>query len=230
MLHMRFLLVPLLIIGCSSSSPDPLPRAPADLVSVGSGPALSYLVLGDSTAVAVGGTYENGIAMMTTRHLARDRAVTMKNLAVSGARVRDVLREQLPRIAGFRPDVVLLDVGANDVTHLTSASSIERDLREIVASLRAKNPDVRIIVTGSADMSTPPRIPRLLRPLAGRRTRALNEVFVRESESLRLDFAPIAAETGPLFKKDPSLFSEDRFHPNDRGYATWIAVINRTLG
>jgi len=227
---MRFLLVPLLIVGCSSSSPEASLRAPENLVTVGSGPALRYLVLGDSTAVAVGGTYENGIAMMTTRHLARDRAVTMKNLAVSGARLRDVRREQLPRIAGFRPDVVLLDVGANDVTHLTSAKSIEGDFREIVASLRAINPDARIIVTGSADMTTPPRIPRLLRPLAGQRTRSLNKVFMRKSEALGLDFAPIAAETGPLFKKDPSLFSEDRFHPNDRGYATWIAVINRTLG
>lgn len=190
---------------------------------------LHYLVLGDSTAVAEGGTYDHGIARQTARHLARSHFVEMKNLAVSGARVNDVLREQLPRIGGFQPDVVLLDVGANDVIHLTTARSAERDLHAIIAALRQRSCDVRIVVTGSADMSTPPRIPRVLRWLAARRTRALNRVFVRAVERESLAFAAIAAETGPLFRRDRSLFHADRFHPNDRGYATWIAVITPAL-
>lgn len=197
---------------------------------IGEGPAqLRYLVLGDSTAVGIGGSYDSGIARETARHLAGGRVVSMKNLAVSGAQTTDVRHRQLPLIGDFEPDIVLLDVGANDVTHLTSASSLSRDLEAIHDDLAARNCDVRIVVTGAPDMTTPPRIPRLLRPLAGWRTEVLNEVFMSFVERHGLVFAPIAERTGPLFARDRSLFDADRFHPNDRGYATWIAVIEPAL-
>lgn len=189
--------------------------------------ALTYVILGDSTAAGVGGTYDRGIAVSTTRALERRHRVTMTNLAVSGARIRDVRRPQLPR-AG-RPDLVLLSVGANDVTHFTQIRSMRDDLRAIVQTLRTSNPDVKIVITGSPDMGSPPRIPRLLRGIAGRRTLQVNRMFRAEAERLHLHFAPIADVTGPMFRRDRSLFAEDRFHPNDRGYATWVPVLNEAI-
>jgi lysophospholipase L1-like esterase len=220
----------LLLLCCGTATDRPqAARAPGGVATFGAGQALRYLVLGDSTAVAEGGTYANGIAVETARHLAAGRRVEMVNLGVSGAQTRDVLREQVPRIGAFVPDVVLLDFGANDVTHLTPARAVERDLREIVERVVAINCRVRIVVTGSPDMSAPPRIPRLLRGVAGWRTDVLNRVFRGEVGRSGLTFAPVAAETGSLFKRDKTLFSGDAFHPNDRGYATWIVVINRAL-
>lgn len=219
-----------LLLSCGSTGDrEPPPRAPSGVETFGSGEPLRYLILGDSTTVAVGGTYANGIARETARHLAGGRRVEMMNLGVSGAQVTDVLREQMPRIGSFQPDLILLVAGANDVTHLTPARSIEKDLRPILDGLIDINCHVRIVVTGSPDMSTPPRIPRLLRGVAGWRTNALNRVFREQVERYNLTFAPVADETGPLFARDRTLFSSDAFHPNDRGYATWIAVINPAL-
>lgn len=194
-----------------------------------SGPPLRYVVMGDSTAVAVGGTYENGYAVATARELARTHRITLTNLGISGARMRDLREEQLPHAEALRPDVVLIAAGANDVTHLTRIASMRDSLRVIVTRLRAANPNVRIVITGSPDMGSPPRIPRLLRGLAGRRTESVNRMFREEAARLKLTFAPIADETGPLFRRDRSLFDADRFHPNDRGYATWIPVLNAAL-
>jgi lysophospholipase L1-like esterase len=220
----------LVVVGCGTSGVRPqAARAPGGVATYGAGEPLRYLILGDSTAVAEGGTYASGIAVETARHLAAGRRVEMVNLGVSGAQTRDVLREQVPRVGAFVPDVVLLDFGANDVTHLTPARSVERDLREIVEALVAINCRVRIVVTGSPDMSAPPRIPRLLRGAAGWRTDVLNRVFRREVARYGLTFAPVAAMTGPLFQRDKTLFSGDAFHPNDRGYGTWIVVINGAL-
>jgi len=205
-------------------------RAPSGAMTFGSGDALQYLVLGDSTAVGEGGTYANGIAVATARHLAAaGRRVVMKNLGVSGARMADVAREQLPRLDGFAPGIVLIAAGANDVTHLTPAGSVDRDLRRAIAALVAANPGVRIVLTGAPDMSTPPRIPWLLRGLAGWRSNVLNRVFRKMAERDGVTFAPIAEQTGPLFERDKTLFDSDQFHPNDRGYATWIPVIDRAL-
>jgi lysophospholipase L1-like esterase len=190
---------------------------------------LTYVILGDSTAAGVGGNYESGIAVATEKALGQRGRVSMTNLAVSGAQMEDVRELQLPDAAALRPDVVLLSAGANDVTHLTTIRSMRADLRTIVETLKSANPEVKIVITGSPDMGSPPRIPRLLRGFAGSRTKAVNRMFVEEATRLGLVFAPIAEKTGPLFRKDPSLFASDRFHPNDRGYATWIPVLNEAL-
>src|SRR5215212_9730186 len=163
--------------------------------------ALTYVVLGDSTAAGVGGKYEEGIAVATTKHLQLSHRVTMTNLAVSGARINDVVEIQLARAVALRPDVVLLAVGANDVTHLTSIRSMRASLRRIVRDLRDANPAVAIVVTGSPDMGAPPRIPRILRGIASCRTKRVNRMFESEARDLQLKFAPIAAETGPLFRR-----------------------------
>jgi lysophospholipase L1-like esterase len=190
---------------------------------------LRYLVLGDSTAAGVGGNYEVGIANATARELERRFDVTMSNLGRSGARMNDVRELQLPAGVTLRPDLVLLSAGANDVTHLTRIRSMRDDLREIVKRLRVSNPAVKIVITGSPDMGSPPRVPRLLRGIASLRTQAVNRMFEAEAARLGLVFAPIAKRTGPLFRRDRSLFAEDRFHPNDRGYATWVPVLNEAL-
>ena len=193
------------------------------------GAPLVYVVMGDSTGAGVGAPYETGIAVGTARHLARTRRVTMTNFSISGARAKGVLEKQAAEAAALKPDVVLLSMGANDVTHLTSVRSMRRSLDAIVRTLRAANPAVAIVITGSPDMGSPPRIPRLLRGIASWRTKAVNRMFIDEARRLELTFAPIAERTGPLFRRDRSLFEADRFHPNARGYATWIPVLNEAL-
>jgi lysophospholipase L1-like esterase len=194
------------------------------------GETLHYLVLGDSTAVAEGGDYEQGIAVETARHLARGgRGVELTNVAVSGARVHDVLTEQLLRADLAHADLVLVDAGANDVIKLTSSGAVARDLERIVETLLQANCNMKIVVTGSPNMSTPPRIPRLLRGLAGVRSRAVNRIAEKVVKRHELTFAPISERTGPIFARDRTLFSADRFHPNNRGYAVWVPVLNEAL-
>lgn len=215
--------------GCHAG-PAPL-AAPAHDASttLGTGAPLLYLVLGDSTAAGVGANYDDGIVLATARHLARRCRVQVVNFAVSGARFRDVLSDQLPRARGIKPDLVLLDVGANDVIHLTLSNSVRRDLEKILEALLAANCDARIVVTGAPDMGSPPRIPFLLRGLAAIRTNRINRIATRAVSVHDLTFAPIAERTGPAFRKDRTLFASDRFHPNARGYSLWAAVLEEAL-
>ena len=193
------------------------------------GRALTYVVIGDSTAAGEGAPYAQGIAVGTATALAADHRVTMTNLGVSGARIHDVVDDQLAAAVRLHPDLALLSVAANDVTHLSSVSAMKSSLLRIVRALKTANPNVAIVVTGSPDMGAPPRIPRLLRGLASRRTESINRMFRKVAADERLTFAPIADATGPLFRKDRSLFADDQFHPNARGYATWIRVLNDAI-
>lgn len=190
---------------------------------------LRYVVLGDSTATGRGAPYERSIAVQTARGLAANRQVTLTNLAVSGARMGDVRREQLPGAVDIAPDVVLISAGANDVTGLTSLGSVTDDLEQIAGRLRDARCDVAIVVTASPDMGAPPRLAQPLRALAGWRSRQLNEAVWEVVRERDLVLAPIAQRTGPRFRADRSLFAADAFHPSAAGYATWVPVIEAAL-
>ncbi|MDQ2798130.1 MAG: SGNH/GDSL hydrolase family protein [Armatimonadota bacterium] len=198
------------------------------------GKAWTYVVLGDSTGAGRGGHYETGIAMQTARHLARVRPIVLVNLAVSGAKVRDVERDQLPAALRLNPDVVLLAIGANDVTHFTSSGRIQAGLSTILTALAQARPGVRVVLTGSPDVGSVRRFAQPLRWVAGLETRRVNHVVdavIAAAQSRResVVLAPIAEDIGPQFRKDAGLLAPDRFHPNDRGYALWVPVLNAAL-
>src|SRR6267142_4269360 len=163
----RLLAITTLAFGCATAQDEAFTnpsRAPRIFGSSGRGSV--YVVMGDSTAAGRGANYEKGIAIATAQHMATSHRVVLTNLGVSGARLRDVVTEQLAAAEQLRPDVVLISVGANDVTHLTPLRSMKTSLLEILRRLRRSNENVAIVVTGSPEIGAPPRVPRVLRPVA----------------------------------------------------------------
>jgi lysophospholipase L1-like esterase len=195
----------------------------------GNGPTLTYVILGDSTSIGQGTDYPSSYAWQTAQHLSQTHQITLVNVGVSGARAADIATSQINEALPRKPDIVLLAVGANDVTHLTSMASLEESLVSIITRLRQENPNVQIVVTGSPAMGSVPRFPWPVKQLAAHRTRQVNAVYVRLGAKYNLVFAPIADKTGPAFLADPSLFAIDKFHPNARGYALWTPVLNDAL-
>ena len=209
------------------TSTDP-PQSPRHFT--GRGPHLRYVVLGDSTAVGRGAGEDQTIAVATARHLAESYDVTMFNVGVSGACINDVLKKQLSKAEALKPDVCLLSVGANDVIHFTTNLKIKSDLKSILSDLTKSNAKISIVVPGSGDVGACTRFEQPLRFIAGLETERVNrdmEMTTRMFPSAVL--VPLAERTGRFFKQDDTLFSEDKFHPNNRGYATWTPVINEGL-
>lgn len=199
-----------------------IPRQPQ---KIGSGVPLSYVVLGDSTAVSQGGDYSQGYAEATARFLAQKYQVTFVNVAVAGARTADVAGSQVAQAQKYKPDFVLIAVGANDVTHLTSVSSVRSSLLSTITQLRQSNKDVKIVLTGSPEMGSVPRLPQPLRWLAGKQTQKINHMVAQVATQQQAVFAPIAQKTGALYKAHPELFAADKFHPTTQGYLPWIPVL-----
>jgi lysophospholipase L1-like esterase len=212
-----------------NGSPVAVPTIPRSVQTAGSGEPRSYVILGDSTAVGQGAAYEDTYAYASTQYVARTHRVSVQNVAISGARAQSVIDKQLESIVIAKPDIALLAVGANDVTHFTSSKAFEASLETIITKLRAKNPDVKIIVTGVPDMRSVPRFPWPIKQLAGHRTNQFNAIYDRIAAKHSLIFAPIAEKTGKTFRENPQLFAADKFHPNADGYAQWTPVINDAL-
>lgn len=223
-----FIVLQLLFVKFNGSE-VPVPTIPRGQETFGSGKPLVYAVLGDSTAVGQGGSYEDGIARASAQHLAENHLVTLQNFAISGAQVGDVLSHQVPQAIEIKPDIVLLSMGANDVTHLTPIERVRSDTAQIISELRRANPGIRVVITGAPAMGTVPRFPEPLRSLAGLRADQMNRMFIALAETESIVFAPVARETGPQFDKNPGLFAPDKFHPNTAGYITWHPVLAKAL-
>lgn len=222
-----FVIIEILYIKYSAGS-VPVPSIPREPQEFGAGAELNYAVLGDSTAVGQGGDYESGIAVSTAQYLAKNRKVIMQNYAISGARVNDVLSKQIPAIK-TSPDITLIAVGANDVTHLTSVEEFEGDLKSSIDRLYKINPKMHIILTGSPQMGSVPRLPQPLRYFAKIRTSQINDAVERLAKSQNVTFAHIAKNTGPVFSENPELFARDNFHPNNKGYSIWLPTLYEAL-
>lgn len=211
--------------GTSVSVPD----IPRQAQVYGEGKTLSYVVMGDSITVGQGGDYDKGVAQETARHLAKHQKVTMYNVGKSGARAADMSQIQVASAIEHKPDVVLMVVGSNDITHLTSIKSIDQSIQVTVDKLIATNCNVKIVLTGAGDMGAVLRIPQPLRWLAGQRVKTVNARFTEIIERNKLTYAPVAVKTGDIFRNDSSLFAPDKFHPNDKGYAVWSTVLIESL-
>lgn len=196
----------------------------------GLGGRLTYLVMGDSTAAGQGASHpEHGIAVASALELGSEYQVSLINVSTSGAVSRDLLEDQVGYADRFRPDVVLISIGANEVTHFSLISQMKINLDNVIDRIFNAKCDAKIVLTGSPEMGSVPRFAQPLRWVAGVRTSRVNKAIADLASERSITFAPIAKETGPAFKSNPALFASDGFHPNDEGYALWTPVITRAV-
>ncbi len=186
---------------------------------------LRFVVLGDSTAAGVGaGDAEHAFPTLLAQRLAADGyRVEMTSLGISGARVSDLVDEQVQPAVDMEPDLVLVAIGANDVTHLTSLSDIRAEMTEAIERLKATG--ATVVVAGVPDMRAA-AFYEPLRSLAGWRGRSVTDAIAEVAERADVPVVPLAEETHRYFVADPEAHnSADLFHPSAIGYARWADAI-----
>lgn len=172
-----------------------------------------WIALGDSASQGVGASaYDRGwVGQLLARLRAQDdQPWRVVNLSVSGARTRDVLADQVPRLGDLAPPaLVTCAVGGNDLLR-TRWRAFETVLRGLVAAL----PPGAVIAT-------------MPRGVNERRARLANEVIVAGATMSHLRVADLWSRTGPPWA---GKFSADHFHPSDVGYADWADAFAAPLG
>jgi lysophospholipase L1-like esterase len=189
---------------------------------------LQLAVLGDSSAAGLGVDLaeETPAAIIATGlAAAAQRRVRLVNVAVSGA-VSSDLAGQLERLLELQPapDVALVMVGANDVTHRVRAATAVHELVQTVQTLKAH--DCGVVVGTCPDLGTIEPVPQPLRLLARKWSRdlaAAQTVAVVEVGGRTVSLGDLL---GPEFAAAPhEMFSADRFHPSAHGYAKAAAAM-----
>lgn len=96
-----------------------------------------YVALGDSAAQGIGASRpETGYVSLVAAHLGRaaGEPVQIINLSTSGARIRDVLRDQVPLLDGLCADVITVGVGGNDIRDYDE-DAFARDVTDLTGGL-----------------------------------------------------------------------------------------------
>jgi lysophospholipase L1-like esterase len=178
---------------------------------------LRLALLGDSIAYGIGASSpDDALAPRLVRALAEQGfAVATRVVAVPGARSGG-LRKQVDVLLPWAPDVAVVVIGANDLTHQTPVETAAAKLGEAVRRLRAAGADV--VLAPAPDLSVVPHVPVAMRPLVRLASDRLRAAQVQAMQEHGGRIADAGSTTSASFAADASLFSADRFHPSSAGY------------
>jgi acyl-CoA thioesterase I len=186
------LLLALLVSSCGSAAPT-TPSSPDSR-------AQRVVVLGDSLAVSP--SRDRSFPAQLDAHAQTARvAASIANAGVSGDTSQDGLKRLDAALAGD-PDVLVLELGANDGLHGVDVNAVERNLATIIERARARNIDVLL-----CGMETPPTH-------GFQYSVAFHGIFPRLAARYDIPLVPFLLAGVAL---NPDLNTSDGIHPNAAG-------------
>ena len=151
------------------------------------------------------------------------RRFELQSFAVGGARMADVLRDQLDPLIASKPDIAVVVVGTNDAIRFTPLADVSASCARLVARLAGEVPNV--LIGGVGDLAN---IARLRWPLAGAlrlRGRAVDSIIRHTVAGYdNVHYVDVSLADPDFRRGGAALFVADLFHPNRDGHALWAAV------
>ncbi len=174
-----------------------------------------WVVLGDSTAQGLGapsplGGYVGQVLAELRQRTGQPWRVL--NLSLSGALIRDVLRDQLPLLPAGA-DLVSCGIGANDIFY-SAPAKLFADLRTLIGAVPANTVLLDLpLPTGIWGIVGRASIPYVTR---------INQTIHRTAGARGLPVAEVSAHFLPPWT---GKFASDSFHPSEHGYRDWTRAL-----
>ncbi|OEJ26552.1 GDSL family lipase [Streptomyces agglomeratus] len=194
---------------------------------------LRLAMLGDSTAAGQGvrrAGQTPGALLASGLAAVAERPVVLRNVALPGAQSDDLERQVTVVLADRErlPDVCVIMIGANDVTHRMPPTQSVRYLAAAVRRLRTAGAEV--VVGTCPDLGTIEPVYQPLRWLARRVSRQLAAAQTIGTVEQGGRTVSLGDLLGPEFLANPrELFGPDNYHPSAEGYATAAMAVLPTL-
>ena len=199
-------------------------------------PPVRIVVLGDSLGLGTGASGPaDGFAFDLYRRLARERpGSSIRDYAIGGARIADVLRLEVPRLRGERFDLIIIVAGGNDVVRGTAPGAFARTYARTLDAVAAAQPRASVVACGVPDVAISPIF-------AGSDVAAIAKLSSRDDRAVRVAAAARTIPIVDLFSisraaegEIDTFLSADRFHPSDVGYrrmadAAYPAIVRALL-
>jgi len=191
------------------------------------GHPLRLLMVGDSIAAGLGADKpKHTLGARLAKGLADQtgRSVRLRTAAVVGseASMLDAQLDSLP--LGYKPDIAVIAVGGNDVTHRVRTARSAADLGAAIVRLRSMGAEV--VVATCPDLGVLRTVPQPLRTVGQSASRRMAAAQARTARAAGAYSVSLGDTLGPLFRACPEdMFAADRFHPSSLGYRRAAKVI-----
>lgn len=188
---------------------------------------MRYLALGDSFTIGTGSPPPGAFpTRLADRWRSQGCSLEVKNVAVNGYTTNDVIAEELPALPTFRPTVVTLAIGANDIVQGHSIEAYRANVRRILDAASATG--ARVVAIPQPDWSRSPSAASF-----GTRE-ALADAIVRFNGALAEEARAKGAawvDLVPLMQQQAlsGLLASDGLHPSAAAYDAWAAELSRVL-
>jgi lysophospholipase L1-like esterase len=197
-----------------------LPEASGDRTGVcGQGTPIYLLAMGDSIIAGVGtGTTDRSLPVQFAQALAEIQrgSVQWRLEGKNGADISH-LRQRINRLdQNQKADLILISIGVNNVTGLSSTREWRSQFKALVAELNTKWPKARVIFTGLPPMGRFPLPPQPLRFTLGLRAASFDRIAA-EVVSQHSNMLHVPTDIDPVEQE----FCEDGFHPSAESCAYW---------
>lgn len=170
---------------------------------------ITYLALGDSAAQGIGATNPmKGYVGLIANNIEgkSGKSVRIVNISKTGAKFDDYLNEQAPVIATLKPDVITIQIGANDIK-LFNADEYRAKFKEVLKTL----PDGTFVSNMPLFNSRPGST------AGGKQGSEIIQEELRNYPNLHfVDLQRETTEHQSVFG-----FAPDLFHPNNISYKNW---------
>jgi len=221
-----FLLYLFVPIALAIKNTKPLMEASAPYTQAPENATMRILVMGDSTAVGTGGRPEESIA----GRLGKDYPhATIVNDSENGLKLKPFV-ERLRARSEEHYDLIVFQIGANDIVMFTPTKHIEGRLREALAIARTMAPNTIVLCAGNVGLAPVFKWPLSL--MYTERTRPILEKYEANiAEYPEMRYVDLFNERkDEPFNKDPKRFyAKDGFHPSGDGYGIWYEKVREAI-
>lgn len=187
---------------------------------------IRYLALGDSFTEGTGSPRASAFPVRLAAAWRRaGHAVELLNLGANGYTTEDLLEEELPQVAAFKPTRVTLAVGANDIVHGATEAEYRAQLKRIFEALRkAGVKPSAVVALPQPEWSRSPSA-ALFGSAAelGERIERFNAILREETEAAGGRYVDLS----PLMRKQAQarMVAADGLHPSAKAYGEWADAL-----
>jgi acyl-CoA thioesterase-1 len=170
---------------------------------------ITYLALGDSAAQGIGATNPmKGYVGLIAKNIEekQGKSVRIINISKTGAKFDDYLKDQAPIVATLKPDIITIQIGANDIK-LFNEGEYRSKFKQVLETL----PDGTFVSNMPLFNSRPGST------AAGKQGSAIIQEELRNYPNLH--FVDLQLETTQ--HQSVFGFAPDLFHPNNISYKNW---------
>jgi len=186
-----------------------------------------FLVIGDSLASGVGAEdFHNSVA----GRLVRDYpTMHISNRGQNGSKLLDIVHT-LPQLEEQFFDMIILQIGGNDILAYTSPQDVEVHLKKILSTLK-KISNNHVVLVGPLNVASSELFWFPFTMLFSARSNMMRDIFYRISKSSHVPFVDLyrARFHDPFAKNRALYFAKDKIHPSDEGYSYIYNRIKDTI-